>query len=296
MKITDILILACLQTLWAATPTVIKVCLREMNAETIIILRYGIAALVLLAVLVLRQQFCRLKSKDWFWVSLIGIIVYIASPLLALRGIQLSQALDIGILVSLEPLATAILAYLLLKEVLNRQQRLAIFLAVPGVMLLSGVHEAQVGTLTTGRMLGNLLFIASLFCEGSHTVIGKKLSNRYSPLVLSAYSFFIGCIIFASFNITQVVEITQQQYSWKAWAGVIYLGAICSALGYTVWFYLLKRLRANTIALSLYLQAVVGALLGHFVLAERLPAIAWLGALLILSAVTLGFYKGGNKI
>jgi drug/metabolite transporter (DMT)-like permease len=276
----------------------IKLALREMSVETIIFVRYGLTSAILLAMMLATRQPTKIERKDWKWVVILGLIVYIASPLLAFNGMRLSQALDVSVLVSLEPLATAILAYLFIHEKLTVPQRWAFVLAIPGVLLLSGIHHVQLASTTgatTLRLLGNSLFLASLFCEGCHTVFGRALTNRYSPLTLSAFSFTIGFLFFAMFQWKQVTILSTHHYSWSTWGAILYVTVLCSAFGYTVWFYLLKRLTANTVAISLYLQSVAGALIGYFFLGERLEGWGWFGATLILFAVTLGLIQR-NKI
>lgn len=291
MRGTDLLALIFVQTIWAGMPIAVKTCLKEMPVDTLIFLRYGLTAIVLLALTTASRQHERIAPRHIKSVLLIGVIVYVLAPLLAFNGIRLTQAMDVAVIVSLEPLATAVLAYMFLREKLNRRQQVSVVLAVFGVLLLSNLQQATSAEVNGLRLLGNLLFLLSLFCEGGYTVFGRALANRYSPLALSAYGFAVGFLVFAAFHPQQLPYVIEHQFSWKAWVAMLYLVGLCSALGYTLWFYLLKRLTANTAALSLYLQAVVGTMLGHFVLHEQFEGTAWIGVAMILVAVTLGLYN-----
>lgn len=306
MRLQDLLMLILLQTMWGAMPTMVKIALQEIPVETLIFLRYGITSLSLMLLTSLLRQHAAIPKRDWRWVILLGVIVYVVSPLLAFNGMRMSQALDISVLVSLEPLATAILAFLILRERLSRWQVLSIALAIPGVLLLSGLHTFGAADATAerhftiARLLGNSFFLLSLFCEGSHTVLGRLLTGRYSPLALSAYSFTIGFLVFTGVYIwlghEQLSFVLTHSLQWQTWGAILYLSLLCSAFGYTMWFFILQRLPANTIAISLYLQSIVGALIGHYWLKESLSTTAWLGAGLIVIAVTLGIYlKPSNE-
>ncbi len=296
MRLADVVLLVFLQTLWAGSYTAIKIALRELPIELLILLRYGSAALLLLAITTALNRHAAIARRDIKWIVLLGIIVFVLSPTLAFRGIDYSQAIDISILVSLEPLTTALLAFFILKERLDLRKGLSIVIAIPGVLLLSGIWNMQAGHFTPLRLLGNSLFILSLFCEGSHTVFGRALSRRYPPLTVSTYGFAAGFLCFAVLNWHHLQFFVDHSLSVQTWAALFYLAVLCSAFGYTAWFFVLKRLPANTIALTLYLQPVMGALISYLVLGEVLIGSAWLGAGLIIAAMTLAFYTPASKV
>jgi drug/metabolite transporter (DMT)-like permease len=75
--------------------------------------------------------------------------------------------------------------------------------------------------------------------------------------------------------------------SWAAIAGIIYLATITSALCYLVWFSVLRVAGSSVGAVSLFVQPLVGPLLGLVLLDDQLTIALLVGAVLIFVALYL---------
>lgn len=75
---------------------------------------------------------------------------------------------------------------------------------------------------------------------------------------------------------------------------IVYLGLVASALGFTLFYYLLKRTEANAVAMLTLVSPVLALLLGHVIDGERVtPAIA-AGTALVLGG--LAVYQWGARL
>jgi drug/metabolite transporter (DMT)-like permease len=76
--------------------------------------------------------------------------------------------------------------------------------------------------------------------------------------------------------------------------GVIYLAIVASVVCHLVWFHVVRVAGANLGAISLFVQPLVGSLLGLFVLHEPLTITLVAGAALIFAALYFTTVPGRN--
>ena len=137
----------------------------------------------------------------------------------------------------------------------------------------------------SNRLLGNSLFTVSLLCEAAVTVAGGRLAIRYAPshavLAMKAAGFVAAALFFAPV----VLAADFGTYSWKAWAAVVYLAVLPSALAYTLWYRVIKVVPVSHVALSLFVQPIVGTIIGYTLLDETIGIETIAGALLVCASL-----------
>ena len=71
------------------------------------------------------------------------------------------------------------------------------------------------------------------------------------------------------------------------WLSVAYLVLPCTVLAYTIWFMILDKRNAGEMSVFLFIQPVVGTLLGVWLLHDPLTAFKIVGAALVLLGIAL---------
>jgi len=72
-----------------------------------------------------------------------------------------------------------------------------------------------------------------------------------------------------------------------AWGSILYVALITSVVGYTIWFWLLKRMEATRVSILANMQPIVAGVLGIYLLGEAVNVPFIIGALIILGGVTI---------
>ena len=292
MHIKYLLLLIFVQVLWSGSYVAMKIGLESFPIDILMMLRYGLSSVLLVVMTTLLKRHSNIQRKDWKWLIIISVMVYIVAPLLALRGVSMSQSLDVAVLIGLEPLLTALLAFFVLREVFGMTKVVAVILAIPGILLLSGINFNNIGSYSGLRLIGNGLFLSSLLCEGCFTVFCRSMSGRYRPLALSTYAFCLGFALFFMLRFTSLHGFAWEAVTLRSWLAVGYLVIFASTVAYTLWVVLLQKVTAGSAALSLYLQPVIGAVLGYLILDEKVVGLAWLGIILIVLAIIVAYSEG----
>lgn len=281
--------------IWSAHPAMAKLVLADVSPAVTAWLRYSSAFLAyLIAIPVLRMKregpaFLKPRTfRDGILILTVGFMAFCLAPLLQMTGLQSSRATDNALIVAMEPLMTVALARIVIGERLSRAHYVAFGLALSGFALLSGIQNGVDFSGHSSNFVGNLLMLTALIGEASYSVFSLKLLERYPPLGIfgSALGGGVGILTFSTFAIEGPRMFTELSHlSWKSICGLIWLGPMGTAFAYFYWMSVLREASVATIALTLFIQPVLGALWGYAFLGESLTQAQAIGAILIIAGV-----------
>ena len=132
-------------------------------------------------------------------------------------------------------------------------------------------------------LLANLIFISSFFCEAAFSLIGKPMLDRVSPLKLVG----VGLIGGTAANVA-ISGVNIPAMPVAAWLSLAYLGVICTAFGYALWYFAIQRAPVNLVALTVFAQPVAGLLLAAVWLREDLHWGQFWGSAVIIAGLIIG--------
>jgi drug/metabolite transporter (DMT)-like permease len=289
-----LLILA--NVLWGSSYAVAKVALREIPPPLLGSLRVILVALLLWPVLLWQMRRSsvaalalpgqRVRRGDIARLCGLGLIGVGASYLIDYWGINLSTATDASLMIIGEVIFTALLAAWLAAERLGRRKLLGIACGAVGVTVLV-LSNAQDGGASDGGLhaFGNLLILVALLCESLYTVLGARLTRRYQPLAVLTFANTGSLVIWLPLLGWYITAGRFPSLSLAAIVGVFYLAAVTSAFCYLLWFAVLRHAGAAVGAISLFVQPLVGSLLGLLLLGDQLTPGLVAGAVLIFVAL-----------
>jgi drug/metabolite transporter (DMT)-like permease len=255
--------------LWAGSYPIFKMLGEHLASGSIATLRFGLAALGLLAVWPLLPGRGP-RGRDQIRVVLIGLFVFCLAPRLQIEGVHRGQAGDTSLLIALDPLITSIAAALFLREQIAPRRWWGCTLGIVGVMLISQVWLKNAQPLH--GLLANLLFISSFFCEATYSVLGKPALERVGTLKLLGAGLLAGTSMNVAIDLmTRAPTFTAVQVlPLKAWLLLIYLAVVCTLVGYSLWFVVIRKTEVNIAGMTIFAQPVAGLALSVIWLGESL--------------------------
>ncbi len=178
------------------------------------------------------------------------------------------------------PIIVILVAPLLLRERLNRRKLPCVFVALVGIVLVSGALEGGSGD-PVGILLGlcaALGFVGLVLCN-------RKL--RDIPPVDKA----VVQLAMSAVTILPYVCLSHHLGSVRPDARsvlfVIILGVVHTGVAYCLYFSALGTLPVQTIAVIGYLEPVISILCSFFFLHEPLSLPGWIGAVLVVAAAAV---------
>ena len=196
-------------------------------------------------------------------------------------GLQTVSAGIGGLIVSANPVFTAILAALFLGEAMTWRKATGLVLGVAGVTFIVW-HRISLGT---DSLHGILFTLASLASIVAGTILFKLLAPKGSLWVgngVQNLSAGLALIPFAS-TLSSVSDIVPSLRLLGAFAFLVLCGSI---LAYLIWFHLLTVCGATAASAYHFLMPPLGMLFAWMVLGEHVAV----GDLLGIVPVALGIY------
>jgi drug/metabolite transporter (DMT)-like permease len=236
-----------------------------------------------------RSEVVAIRAPDIVSFGVIGVFGQVAAQLGVTWGVGLAPASNGALLALTLPIATAVMAYLLLGERMTTVRWVSFALAVAGVLQCSGVEWSDL-KFAGGRVVsGNFLILVGVLGSAFYNVYGKKLLHRFTPLEVLLYSYYavLICLIPLMLYLEPGSIRGMASYGPTVWLGIVLLAALQYFLSMIVFLTVLARLDAVQAGLSNYLIPVFGVVIAASVLGERLTARMTIGGLVVLASTLL---------
>jgi drug/metabolite transporter (DMT)-like permease len=285
--------LAIANIIWGASHAVGKVATDSFDPVLLAGLRVVIATGIFWGLRISRIAPAEIIPARQRWqLAALGLVAVAAAQMLDYSGLALTTATDSSLMIIGEVIFTAILAVVIAKEHLGWQRAIGLAIGIVGVVVLT-LGGSPNSEYAPNRALGNTLVLGALFCEAIFTVIGASIAQRYHPLTVMRWTYTGSLVIWVPVIIYHVAMGIFPHVGWDAWLAVAYVAVFTSVISYFLWFWVLRSAGSSLGAISLFIQPVVGACLGLFVLREPSSPGLYMGAALIF--VALGFATYGQS-
>lgn len=291
MKPSHLIALLLMNVFWAGSYTAFKALSAHLTVSEIVTARFGLAAL-LAAFLWPLLRGAAPRGRDLVKTALMGLLVFAVGPRIQVFAVNLGKAGDSAVVVAIEPLITAVAAALFLREHVPARRWLGFLIGMFGVVILNGAWRLDLNWTT---LAANLVFISSFICESAYSVIGKPLLARASPLKIVAIALILGTVLNLVWGSVESAVTGRESTFTKvlrlpatAWLTLLFLAVICTVIGYTLWYVVIRESDVSLAALTILVQPVFGVAIASRFLAE---SVHW-GQLWGLAAIVAGLVCG----
>ncbi|MDG0832843.1 DMT family transporter [Pelomonas saccharophila] len=264
--------------LWSSGYVAGKLALPHTGPLTLLVLRFGLAAVVLLAVAVATGAPWPHGAHAWGHLAVVGLlmqVLHFSGIYFALRwGLSAGVA---GLLIGLMPLATALGAHLWLAQKLGGRQWLGLLGGLAGVALVvAGKPLGGAWSAYAAAGFGLLGLVAGTLYQKRYCAHMDLRSGAGVQMAVSAVAVALVAGPTEQFAIAWVPELV------GAW---LWLGLVNSIGAFSLMFIMIRRGQAGQVARLFFLIPGVSALMGFVLLGERLGPLALAGFALSALAV-----------
>lgn len=247
-----------------------------MGGGEIAFFRASIALIVIFAAALLSGRFRELAPSDYLNTFLVGVFqaLNLGLYMFALRSTAVANAV---FLMYSAPVFGAVMAWLVLKEKLEKETVAGIIITSIGIAL---VLDPSRFSFDSSQTIGNVMALASGFFYAAMMIASKPLLERKSDYYVVFWQLVIVCII-ASFFINSGSFAAAYQNWWQL-AG---LGIICTALMYMIFLEGVKRVAAQRVLVINSLEVPLAVGLAAFILGEAPSELTLAGGAIILAGI-----------
>src|SRR5215204_1263464 len=264
-------------------PGAVKVAVSEVPPLPFVAMRFTMAGLLLLAVVIL-LGLDRPSRKDMLSMAGVGLVGVGMNNIAFTLGVSMTTASDTALIYAAVPIWGILLGLALGLERPTRWGVVGVALAFLGVGIVVYGGLGGVGGVSVE---GDLLVVVATVCWGSYAVLSLPLLRRHPPLVVAAYTMLFGGFTAVPFTLPTLVSVGLGEPSRGAWEAVAYSTLLVAAFSFYAWQRGVSLVGANRVLIYQYLITLVGVGSGVVLLGEGLTANKILGGAIILGGVYL---------
>jgi drug/metabolite transporter (DMT)-like permease len=267
--------------LWSFAFVAGKIGVTDCPPLILLTARFSLAGLLILGISALRGEGWQLTWRDAAVFAVLGVANNALYLGLGYTGLKTVSAGLGGLIVSANPVFTAMAAAVFLGEALTWRKVTGLLLGIAGVAFIVW-HRISVGTDSWHGILYTLASLASIVVG---TILFKVLAPKGSLWVGNGVQNLAGglALLPFAFTLSDVSEIVPSARLLEAFAFLVLGGSI---LAYLLWFHLLKVCGATAASAYHFLMPPLGMLFAFLVLGEHVEFRDLLG----IVPVALGIY------
>ena len=299
--------------IWAGSGIAVKEALVVFTPLTLIVLRFTLAVILMLAIgLIFRQNnilgLQRMDRKDLPLFLLGGLFQPFLYFIFETYTYQSFASPTIAeAMLSTQPVLAPIFAFVLLRERVTRNNIIGILLSTIGmlILLLMGNGDMGNGVLAIGNGKGVILAILTVSMSVSYSVILRRIPSRYSPLSIVFYVQSISLILFYIVWIVMgeadtLLHHTTPFYTTlhntpqllQSCLAVGYLAVLSSVAAFVLFCYTVRQIGVTRANIFNNVRPVFTAILMWIMFGEILPVWKLVG----IAVIIIGLFISEKKV
>lgn len=262
---------------WGANFNLARPVIAELGPYLAGASRYVLAAAVMVLIVQLRKE--TIPARYWKAYLILGVVGVFGFNLFFFMGMATSSAINGALIMALNPLLTAVLGYVILKDKPSTRQLLAFPIGIAGVAIVVLGAGARL-TIAIGDMY---ILLASVNWALYNVLVKKMLPSQVSGMANTAGLMTAGAIALSVAAIMHGGPLIVP--TLPAGAALLTMSLGGGVLAYLFWNASIVRLGPSKAAIFLNLVPVTTMVIAAFDHVTPNHA-QWLGAILVMSAVT----------
>lgn len=260
---------------FGALPIFIRLAYRTgADPTTVLVLRYSIAAVVMVAIMFARKTPLP-RGRILLGLVLMGAVGYVGQSFAYFTALTMASASLVALLLYLYPAIVTMLSALFFKERLTAAKVGALTLALVGTAL-------TIGPTGNGRVAGILLAIAAAVIYSVYILVGSRIIPHASAIGASTTVITAAAVVYI--GIVAVRGPTFPQ-TFSVWVDIFAIALVSTVLPIVTFLAGLERVGATRASTLSTFEPVMSVMLAILILGETISPLQMLGGALILAAV-----------
>lgn len=259
---------------------------------------FGVSARMLIGLLILYIIFKLTKlslpmsrcALNVYMVSGLGIFTSMTA---VYWGAQFIPSGWIAVVFGLSPIITGVLSNILYqKNTISVLQFTGILLGLAGLVTIFGTSR----DFDVDSAWGTVAILISTITHALSALVIKKINAPLTGVESTHGGLIVAVPLFLILMLMSRDEITLD-IPLLTWAAILYLGVIATALGFSLYYFILKNLDAVRVSMITLITPITALLLGTILNNEPLTLPILMGAILVVAGLGIfEFKKDVNKL
>ena len=275
-----------LSMVWGLQQVGLKATASDIAPLMLIALRSGLAALLVLLLMVVRRENLSLRDGTLRPGLIVGFL-FALEYLLVGEGLRHTSAAHIVVFLYTAPIFAALgLNKKLRSEKLQPVQWVGITLAFSGIAVAFFGHKQTVASDANSVLLGDILGLLAGAAWGATTVVVRTSVLANAPATKTLLYQLVGAfvlLLIAAIGLGQ----TGFKHTPMVWSNLAFQVVVVSFASFLVWFWLLRQYVASQLGVFSFMTPLFGVAFGVWLLNEPMEPGFVGGAALVLLGILL---------
>lgn len=276
---------------WGATFVSVQKAIEEIPVHSFHVLRFGVASVILLPLLLLRRMRQKQPAKGdprilWKAGLLTGLSLWLGYTCQT-TGLLYTTPAHSGFLTGLSVVVVPPLALLFLKEKMNRDVITGVLLAAAGLGLMTFGGEAQLADPPANLDIvrGDMISFGCTIAFAFQIIFKARYASKLSALALTTVE--IGTVfvlsVIAALTLEEIPDYSN--LSMTVWGAVALTGVLATAAAFLIQTWAQKSTTAVSTAVVFAMEPVMAALFSWWLIGELLSWTAATGGVLMIAGM-----------
>ncbi|WP_083874802.1 DMT family transporter [Nocardia paucivorans] len=275
--------------IWSTSFAVTKIALTGIPPMTIGAIRFGLAALILAAMVHTGRNRRLPTVRQRLFIGLAGLLGISAYFALENLGVDLATASDATLIVASYPIITLALESILGRTTLSIVRTTGMIISVGGVWLI--VRDGADNDLGN-RLWGDVLLILGGLVWAGYNLVAQRDTSGASPVVVTYYQTLAGASGFLAMSLFE-----SNRWTWPSPADLgrmLFLAGFCSVAAFLLYNYGLQKLSPSVAVNLLNIVPVAGLIWAASLAGEPIGIQQIIGGSIVIIGVSVGQYQRKN--
>ena len=294
----DLKLLLCLivvSGVWGTTYLGIRVAVETMPPWFITSIRQGIAALIILIILLFKKQLSWIGWENFKYQFIPAVLmIVVANGFTTIAEQSLPSGLT-SIMSALSPVVIFIGSILFGLQKPSIKGLIGVLLGFLGVVF---IFRDGLGDILDPNYKTGMLFLSiAILSWSAGTVFSKNHIHKSNNIALNLfYQFSIATLIQLVLAFIFSSDVNVHDWSTRSMIATLYLAVFGSVLAFFCYHYALKRVTALQVSILNYINTIIAVFLGWLLLDEVITTDFIVATLLIIAGVFIINYKKKDKL
>ncbi|SFE43536.1 Permease of the drug/metabolite transporter (DMT) superfamily [Lentibacillus persicus] len=280
------ILLLLVMLMWGLNVSAIKVLVDAIDPILLTGFRVMTAGVGVLTACAVMGLFRLPRKNEWQVISYIAIFNVVLHHSFVAIGLDLTSGINGSLILGMNPLITAMMAYLILRQRMTWVRVLGFVLGFVGVVITTMMGTGELSSVS----LGDMIVFLGVLVQGFSFVLISKLNPTLDPRLATGYMLVIGAaaILLTSQVFGADVQEITRLIDWQLGGAFLFSALLATAFGHMTYNYAIKKAGPAETAIFLNLNTLFAVLGSSIFLNETITLNHMLGFLLILCGVFLG--------
>lgn len=269
---------------WGFTFNAAKLTVDLLPPMSTAALRFIIAAALMVVLLVVMERGWWLRTRH----NLLAFLAMAVAGVVGFNtffffGMQYTSPTNGALIMATNPLVTALIAGIFLREPISHNHKVGTIISFIGVAVLILVGSPD----RLARInIGDVLVIGGNVSMALYSIFNKRFVKDSTPLTTTAITTIFGSVIL--YFMAEALEPGEMRLDlpWQAWAALFFMGACGSVLAYVFWNRGIRAIGVADTAIFFHLVPVF-AVLGSFVLGQTVTLMQVAAGVVVIFGVMI---------